>query len=80
MTFAVPAFLAATAGLAIFILGATLNLRLAVLRHFNIPDPVSGGLLAALIALVFLLLSGVTLDLICRHVTFFWSCSLLPSG
>lgn len=62
MTFAVPAFLAATAGLAIFILGATLNLRLAVLRHFNIPDPVSGGLLAALIALVLLLLSGVTLD------------------
>ena len=62
MTVAVPAFLAATLGLAIFILGSMLNFHLTVLRRFNIPDPVSGGLAAALIALALYLSFGVTLD------------------
>ena len=62
MTVAVPAFLAATLGLAIFILGSMLNFHLTVLRRFNIPDPVSGGLAEALIALALYLSFGVTLD------------------
>ena len=62
MILAVPAFIAATLGLAIFVLGSMLNARFEVLRRFNIPDAVSGGLLSALIALLLYLGTGISFD------------------
>ena len=62
MTLAVPAFIAATLGFAIYVLGTMLNARFAVLRSFNIPDPVSGGLVAAAIALALFMASGVEFE------------------
>jgi len=59
MSVAVPAFITATLGLAVYLLGGILNERFAILRAFNIPDPVSGGLLAAVIGLLLFLLFGV---------------------
>lgn len=62
MTLVVPAFISATLGLAVYILGAMLNSRVEFLRRFNIPDPVSGGLLAAVVVLVLYLILGVSLE------------------
>ena len=62
MNIAVPAFIAATLGLAIYIAGTMLNARFAVLRNFNIPDPVTGGLLASLASLGVYSLFGVSFD------------------
>jgi len=62
MTLEVPAFIAATLGFAVFIAGTALNRRYALLRQFNIPEPVSGGLLAALLALVLYLIAGIEFD------------------
>ena len=61
-TLVVPAFISATLGLAVYILGIMLNARLEVLRRFNIPDPVSGGLLASVLMLILFVLFGVSLD------------------
>ncbi|WP_108836980.1 sodium/glutamate symporter [Tateyamaria sp. Alg231-49] len=58
----IPAFIAATLGFAVFIAGTMLNARFALLRQFNIPEPVSGGLLAALLALLLYLLAGTELN------------------
>jgi len=41
-------FVAVTLGFAVFLLGYHLNKRLRILAKFNIPEPVTGGLLAAL--------------------------------
>jgi ESS family glutamate:Na+ symporter len=46
----IPDFITVTLGFAVFLLGAGLNARVAVLRQLNIPEPVTGGLLAALAA------------------------------
>ncbi|MEL6808643.1 MAG: sodium/glutamate symporter, partial [Pseudomonadota bacterium] len=62
MILEVPAFIAATIGFAIFVVGTTLNRKLAVLRQFNIPEPVSGGLLAAVLALALYLIAGIEFD------------------
>ena len=43
----IPEMITATFGLAVFLLGAKLTRRFAILREFNIPEPVTGGLLAA---------------------------------
>ncbi|CUH52539.1 sodium/glutamate symporter [Shimia marina] len=43
----VPEMLTATLGFAVYLLGAQLTRKVAVLREFNIPEPVTGGLLAA---------------------------------
>ena len=59
MILVVPAFITATLGLAIFVLGTALNAKLAVLRSFNIPEPVSGGLLASIVALLLYVVFGV---------------------
>lgn len=59
MTLVVPAFITATLGLAIFILGTALNNRSTLLSNFNIPDAVSGGLVAAVCALVLYIIAGV---------------------
>jgi ESS family glutamate:Na+ symporter len=47
----IPDFETATLGLLVFLIGAQITRRVRVLREFNIPEPVTGGLLAALIAL-----------------------------
>lgn len=36
----------------VYFLGVRLNKKIAFLRHYNIPEPVSGGLLVALVALI----------------------------
>ena len=50
--FLIPGFITVTLGFAVFLLGARINDRVSILRRFNIPDPVTGGLLAALAVLV----------------------------
>lgn len=47
----IPDFLTATLGFAVYLLGAQLNSRFEPLRRFNIPEPVTGGLLASLVVL-----------------------------
>jgi ESS family glutamate:Na+ symporter len=44
----VRAFLATTAGILVLFVGKALNLRVRTLREYNIPEPVTGGLLVAL--------------------------------
>jgi ESS family glutamate:Na+ symporter len=44
-----PDFMAITVGLVVYLVGESINNRVAVLRAFNIPDPVTGGLLFALV-------------------------------
>ena len=43
-----PDFMAVTFGLVTYLLGEAINDRVPLLRRFNIPDPVTGGLLVAL--------------------------------
>lgn len=59
MTLVVPAFITATLGLAIFVLGTALNDRSTLLRSFNIPDAVTGGLVAAVLALLLYVTTGI---------------------
>lgn len=47
--FVIPSFITATLGFAVFLLGARLTRRVAFLREFNIPEPVTGGLIAAVL-------------------------------
>lgn len=44
----IPAFISVTLGFIVFFLGAFLTRKIAVLRDYNIPEPVSGGLAVAL--------------------------------
>lgn len=53
-----PDFVSITVGLAVFLMGMQLNARVRVLYRLNIPDPVTGGLLAALAVLAVYLISG----------------------
>jgi glutamate:Na+ symporter, ESS family len=66
----IPGFLTVTLGFAVYLLGARLNARVAALRQFNIPEPVTGGLLAALFLLFLYLTFGyeVTFDLAARDM------------
>ncbi len=57
----IPAFLTATLGLAVYLIGAEINARVATLRQFNIPEPVTGGLLASLVVLALYLFFDVEL-------------------
>ena len=43
-------FLAYTIGIVVFFVGMRLNRRFAILRNYNIPEPVTGGLVAALVS------------------------------
>lgn len=45
----IPAFPAVTIGIIVFFVGAFLTRRVAFLRNYSIPEPVSGGLAAALV-------------------------------
>jgi ESS family glutamate:Na+ symporter len=53
--FIAPDFLAVTIGIVVYLAGVLITQRVAFLRNFNIPEPVTGGFLAALVLwLVFL--------------------------
>ncbi|WP_170331007.1 sodium/glutamate symporter [Ruegeria arenilitoris] len=64
----IPNFLTATLGIAVYLIGAEINARVALLRQFNIPEPVTGGLLASLVVLFLYLVAGIelTFDLASR--------------
>lgn len=47
-----------TLGFLVFLLGHRLTRRVALLREFNIPEPVTGGIAAALVVLLVVLLTG----------------------
>ena len=51
-TVTVESFVAYTIGIVVFFVGMRLNRRVAVLRAYNIPEPVTGGLAAALVTLI----------------------------
>ncbi|MBJ6371128.1 sodium/glutamate symporter [Sedimentitalea arenosa] len=57
----VPDFLTATLGFAVFLAGAETNARIEILRRFNIPEPVTGGLAMALLVLGLYLATGIEL-------------------
>jgi ESS family glutamate:Na+ symporter len=59
---AVPGFITVTLGFAVFLIGAQINARVEVLRRFSIPEPVTGGLLAALVILAVYLATGREVD------------------
>jgi len=58
----VRAFLSVTLGIIVLFLGKAMNERIAVLRQYNIPEPVSGGLLVAIAVGLVYLTSGVKID------------------
>ncbi len=58
----VESFLAYTIGIVVFFMGMRLNRRFAVLRAYNIPEPVTGGLTAALVALLLYSVFGIELN------------------
>lgn len=51
----VPDFITFTLGMIVYFIGAALTKRVRVLRDFNIPEPVTGGLAAALIIWAFVI-------------------------
>lgn len=57
-SFVLPDFVTMTMGFAVFLAGAEINARVEILRRFNIPEPVTGGLLAAVFFLVVYLVTG----------------------
>ena len=60
-TITVDSFLAYTIGIVVFFVGMRLNRRFTVLRAYNIPEPVTGGLVAAMITLI--LYAGFSVEL-----------------
>ncbi|MCA0869751.1 sodium/glutamate symporter [Seohaeicola saemankumensis] len=63
-TIQIPDFIAVTLGFAVFLTGANINARVEILRRFNIPEPVTGGLLAALAVLAVYVTTGREIDFI----------------
>ena len=59
-SFLVQDFLALTVGIVVYFAGVLATRRFALLRDFNIPEPVSGGLIAALVTLVIFLTLNVS--------------------
>ena len=66
----VEGFLATTIGIIVYFLGINVNERIHFLRKYNIPEPVTGGILAALTALAIYFVTGKELnyDLETRNV------------
>ncbi|WP_027259825.1 sodium/glutamate symporter [Leisingera aquimarina] len=58
----IPDFISVTLGFAVFLLGARLNAKVAVLRRFNIPEPVTGGLAASVAVLLVYSLTGLQIE------------------
>lgn len=68
LVLSVPRFESTTVGILVYLVGAMITRRFAPLRDFNIPEPVTGGILAALVTLAIYLASGheVAFDLAFR--------------
>ena len=66
----IPDFLAVTLGMIVFFLGSFLTRRVAFLRNYNIPEPVSGGLTVAVATLILYLWFGteIQFDLATRDI------------
>lgn len=64
----IPAFPAVTCGIIVFFVGAFLTRRIAFLRDYNIPEPVAGGLMAALVTWLYFVVTGtqISFDLVVR--------------
>ena len=58
----VPEFIAVTVGIVVFLSGMQINKRFSFLRRYNIPEPVTGGLIGAAIALGAYLLSDLQIS------------------
>jgi glutamate:Na+ symporter, ESS family len=58
----VKPFLSVTAGIVVLFVGKAINERVATLREYNIPEPVTGGLLFSLVIGMVFYLSGVQID------------------
>lgn len=58
----VDSFLSYTLGILVFFVGLILTKKVKFLRDFNIPEPVTGGLLAALLVYFLYLIAGVELS------------------
>ncbi|WP_268884074.1 sodium/glutamate symporter [Jannaschia marina] len=58
MDVTIPAFISATLGLIVFFLGAFLTRRVAFLRDYNIPEPVSGGIAVAVLTSIWFAITG----------------------
>ncbi len=56
------AFLSFTIGILVYFVGMHLNGRVQALRDYNIPEPVTGGIIASLAALVFFVLSNQSIE------------------
>jgi len=63
-------FLAITAGIVVLFVGKALNGRFGPLREYNVPEPVTGGLLVAITLWLVFLITGwrITFDLAARDV------------
>ncbi|GAA6137507.1 sodium/glutamate symporter [Arenicella sp. 4NH20-0111] len=48
-----------TIGILVYFTGTLLNRRVALLREFNIPEPVTGGIIASLVALAFFSIANI---------------------
>lgn len=57
--FSADNFLTFTFSILVFFLGVSINKRVGFLRQYNIPEPVTGGLLAALLALLVYVSTGM---------------------
>lgn len=55
----IDSFLSYTVGIIVFFIGVTLTKRFKTLQEYNIPEPVIGGLLAALIIYGFYIFSSI---------------------
>ena len=58
----VPDFIAFTLGMIVYFVGASLTRRYGFLRNFNIPEPVSGGIAAALLVWLAYVLIGKEIE------------------
>ncbi|MEM6946271.1 MAG: sodium/glutamate symporter, partial [Pseudomonadota bacterium] len=54
----ISALVALTLGIVVYFVGERLTRRFPILARYSIPEPVSGGLLAALVALAVVLVTG----------------------
>lgn len=61
-TILIEAFVAYTLGIVVYFVGLHLTKRIALLRDYNIPEPVTGGILAALAALAVFLTTGLEIS------------------
>ncbi|SFJ26825.1 glutamate:Na+ symporter, ESS family [Phyllobacterium sp. CL33Tsu] len=57
-----PGFVSLTIAIVVFFIGAGLNGRIAALRRWNIPEAVTGGLLAALVTLLAYRVLGIAIS------------------